>query len=216
MIDWTQFYIEVKGWQTSIGSLLGFAALTWGALYNFKLNRRRDQLLRSEEVIAIASAMYGEILLLRQNAARLAQFVGLRSIKHGFTSDGDFDEYFREMIEIPTPLVFPALAPKIGMLPPSIALEISKFYSRIEEAQSWLPRLQENPARKYSYSVASVLRPAIDAVNLIVPALREIETLTGIEPAKYDTNMKDALTALDMEEEFYAEQREMADTRQGP
>jgi len=212
MIDWAQFYTEAKGWQGAIGSVLGFIALVIGALINYQLNRQRDKRLRSEEVVAIASALYGEILLLRQRAARLGQFVAARHFRRGLRNDeDDFDKHFREMVEMPAPRMFPALAPKIGMLPPSIALEISKFYSRIDEAQTWLPRLQDDPDRKYSYSVASVLRPAMDAVNLIVPTLRDIEKLTGIEAADLDVKINDAATALEMEDEFHAEHQANAD-----
>ncbi|MCW3838397.1 hypothetical protein ACFQ1E_20315 [Sphingomonas canadensis] len=203
----TEFYAELKGWQTAIGATLGFVALVVGALVNFHLNRRRDQRLRNEEIASTALALYGEILLLRESTARLAQFVGARYLRSGFQGgEDDFDRYFREMVEIPAPRLFPALAPKIGLLPPSIALEVSKFYFRIEEAQTWLPRLEENPDRKYSYSVAHVLQPAVDAVDLVESALREIEELTGIEPAKLSLDIGKAKSALSMEDDFHAEQ----------
>jgi hypothetical protein len=69
------FYEELKGWQGGIGSLLGFLALIVGALWNFRLNRRRDAALRAEEVVSVAAALYGEIVLLRIEAAGLARAV---------------------------------------------------------------------------------------------------------------------------------------------
>ena len=68
-------YAELKGWQSGIAALLGFIALIVGALFNFKLNRRRDDALRREEMLSVAIAIYGEILMLRTEVARLAVFV---------------------------------------------------------------------------------------------------------------------------------------------
>lgn len=207
MIDWSVAYQELKGWQTGIGALLGFVALGAGALINYHLGRRRDKFVRDEEIASIALALYGEIVLLRESAARLARFVGSRYLRRGMArTDEDFDEYFREMVEIPKPRIFPALAPQIGMLPPSIALEIGKFYARIDETQVWLPRLQDDPERKYSYSIMHVLEPAVNAVRFIVPALQEIEKLTGIESVVLDLDLKEAMHAWDLEEEWRAAQ----------
>ena len=115
-------------------------------------------------------------------------------------SEADFDKYFRETVEIPEPRMFPALAPKIGMLPPNVALEIGKFYSRIDEVSAWLPRIQDDPERKYSYSVLHVLEPAVNAVRFVQPALQEIEKLTGIEPAALELDIADAMRAWDLEQ----------------
>ena len=200
-MDWTAVNNELKGWQTGIGALLGFIALGAGALINYQLGRRRDKLLRNEEIASIALALYGEIVLLRESAARLARYVGARYLRNGMSqSEGDFDKYFREMVEIPEPRMFPALAPKIGMLPPNVALEIGKFYSRIDEVSAWLPRIQDDPERRYSYSVLHVLEPAVNAVRFVRPALQEIEKLTGIEPAALELDIEDAMRAWDLEQ----------------
>lgn len=207
MSDWASFYAELKGWQTSIGSALGFIALVCGALVNYNLNRKRDQQLRDEEIAAVGCALYGEMLLLRQSIARLAQSVGSRYLKRGFRDEGEqFDKYFREMVEIPPHRVYDALVAKIGILPPATALEITKFYTRVQEVQAWLPRLQDDPDRKYSYSVASVIRPALDAVNEIVATLRELETLNEIPSTSFDLKIGDAEMAIEMEEDFWASQ----------
>jgi hypothetical protein len=179
---------------------------------NYSLNRRRDQRFRDEEIAAIGCALYGEILLLQQSAARLAQFVGSRYLKRGFLDEGEqFDKYFREMVEIPPYQVYGALVARIGILPAATALEITKFYARIEEVQTWLPRLQDDPNRKYSYSVASVLRPALDAVKGIVPTLRELETLNEIPHASLGVKIGDAETAMEMEEDFWTSKKEVTE-----
>jgi hypothetical protein len=207
--DWASFYAELKGWQTAVGSVLGFIALVCGALINYNLNRKRDQRLRDEEIAAVGCALYGEMLLLRQSTARLAQFVGSRYLKRGFRDEGEqFDKYFREMVEIPPHRVYDALVGKIGILPAAIALEITKFYAHIEEVQAWLPRLQDDPERKYSYSVASVIRPALDAVKQIILTLRELETLNDIPPASLDVKIDKAEAAMEMEEDFWSMQED--------
>jgi hypothetical protein len=203
MVDWHAVYVELKGWQTGIGSLLGFVALGAGALINYHLSRRRDKHVRSEEISSVALALYGEVLLLRISAARLARFVGATYLRNGASqTESSFDKYFQEMVEIPEPRIFPALAPKIGMLPPLIALEIVKFYARIDEAKAWLPRMQDDPDRKYSYSIIQVIEPAVNAVRFVAPALQEIEKLTGLTPASLDLDLKDAMSAWDIEQEY--------------
>jgi hypothetical protein len=68
-------YEELKTWQTGIGALLGFVALIVAALWNFHLNRRRDDHLRKEEMRSVAAALYGEIVLLRIEVALLSKIV---------------------------------------------------------------------------------------------------------------------------------------------
>jgi len=199
-VDLITFYAELKSWQVAIGSLLGFGALVAGALINFRLNRKRDALLRREEVITIASALYGEMVLLRRSIARLANAVGARSIRQGLHGDSEVvDKHFIEQFSLPTPKLYPALASKVGMLPSQLALEVVRFYSRIEEAESWVPRLQEVEGRPYSYGVNYVLDPAIDAVTGVLPALREIEQMAGIVEQEGTPDIKKALDAQEIE-----------------
>ncbi|MBR9972695.1 hypothetical protein [Magnetospirillum sulfuroxidans] len=192
-------YAELKGWQGAIGSVLGFIALIFGALFNFHLNRRRDKRLRNEEIVAIASALYGEIVMLRRSVARMANAVGTRYIRRGLFGDGVFDKHFIEQFVLPRPKLYPALASKVGMLPSQLALEVVLFYSRVEEAETWLPRLQESEERPYSYGVNYVLDPAINAVNGVTPALRIIENMAGLIEAE-PPDIKKALDAQEMED----------------
>ena len=89
----SSFYAELKGWQGTIGSFLGFIA---GALVNFRLNRRRDERLRGEEVVAIAYALCGERELIRRSVARMANAIGARHFQYGFGGrEGEpYAEYF--------------------------------------------------------------------------------------------------------------------------
>ena len=74
-------YEELRGWQAGIGSLVGLVALLLGALWNFHLNRRRDKALRREEVLSVEVALYGEILLLRNEVALIARLVANHHIQ---------------------------------------------------------------------------------------------------------------------------------------
>lgn len=194
-----EFYAELKGWQGAIGSVMGFIALILGALFNYHLNRKRDERLRREEIISIASALYGEIVVLRQSVARMANAVGARYIRHGFHGDEVIDEHFVEQFALPKPRLYPALASKVGMLQSELALQVVLFYSRVEDAETWLPRLQDNEKRPYTYGVNYVLDPAIEAVIGVTPALRIIENMAGIanEPGMLD--LKKALDAQEYE-----------------
>lgn len=199
MTGW-EIYTEIKGWQSAIGSVLGFGALIAGALFNFRLNRKRDALLRHEEVLSIASALYGEIVLLRRAVARMANAVGNRYIRHGFNGDSPIDRHFIEQFALPKPNLYPALASKVGMLPSQLALEVVQFYSRVEEAELWLPRMQEDDERAFSYGVKYVLDPAIDAVTGVTPALRLIEEMAGIADQAPMPDIKNALDAQEYED----------------
>jgi hypothetical protein len=195
-----EFYTELKGWQGAIGSVLGFVALIAGALFNFRLNRKRDERLRNEEIVSIACALYGEIVILRHSMARMANAVGYRYIRYGFRGDQLIDKHFVEQFAIPKPRLYMALASKVGMLQSQLALEVVQFYARVEDAETWLPRLQEDDERPYTYNVKYVLDPAIDAVIGVTPALRIIETMAGIMDEAAMPDLKNALDAQEMED----------------
>jgi hypothetical protein len=197
-------YLELKGWQTAIGSVLGFLALMVAALWNFHLNRRRDARVRNEEVVAIATGLYGEIINLRRHVARMAQGVGHRHFSHRF-SDNQYNIHFFEMYPLPEPTLYPALASKIGLLPGSVLLGVVGFYESYAEAKRWLPKLQEDPTRPYSYSVTYVLRPAISAVDDVVPTLREIQRMSGLSDPIDQHQVDQAHDAVEMEEELHAQ-----------
>jgi hypothetical protein len=202
-VDW---YSELKGWQTGIGALLGFGAIIAGALYNAHLNRKRDARLRSDEVIAVASALYGEIVIVRQGVARMANAVAQRYEENGTRNIGGndpFDRHFLDGIALQPLRLYPSLAGKVGMLPSQISLEIVRFYARVEEAQTWLPRLQRDAERGFKYSVSYVLDPAIDAVTGVLPALTAIEDLARIEERIGTPDIGKAVHARDFERSMH-------------
>jgi len=199
-MDGPAIYVELKAWQGAIGSLLGFGALILGALFNFHLNRKRDEQLRGEEVIAITAAIYSEIIIIRRSLARMANAVGGRYLSMGLRED-TFDEHFLKGIALPELRLYPALASKVGVLPSNLAFEIVSFYSRAEEAQTWLTRLREDETRPYSYGVNYVLDPALEAVNGVLSALRIMEKTAVILDQAGPLDLKRAVSAQSFERE---------------
>lgn len=168
-------YEELKSWQSAIAALVGFGGLIIGALWNFHLNRRRDADIRHNEMISVASALYGEILLLRQEAARVA-----RIIAHWEAQRRDcFEQSSVEDYMPGDPILYPALASKIGLLPPDIVLAITEFHKNYRDVKDNMPLVAERPGR-VTFSSTAVLEPAWAAVMDIRPALRKIEALVGI------------------------------------
>lgn len=148
----SELYAELKGWQTVIGSVLGFLALMGGALFNAHLNRKRDDRLRIAEANVIALSLYGEINLLRSEAATMANGIGSWFTRGGYPKD-EPPEYYKELFPLPEPKLYNALASKIGLLEASLLLPVTKFYSDYEAAAGHFPKLFENEKRGISYGV---------------------------------------------------------------
>jgi hypothetical protein len=200
-------YQEIKGWQGAIGSLLGFMALMVAALWNFRLNRKRDSALRSEEGLSVAAALYGEILLLREEAAKTAVAVTNRAIAIG--TDGRhpyrFDKHFLEAHPLSEPIFYKALAPKIGLLTADLVLAITAFHGNFQRVRTSLPLLIEVTDRGFTYSASTVLIPARDAVNNIVPTLRKLEQMIGVSTPAANPRFDRVESFIEMEELQFAD-----------
>jgi len=198
-------YSELQKWQTAIGALLGFLALLAGALWNFHLNRRRDRGLRQEEKLSVAAALYGEVLLLRDALARLARVVAAIHLRQGLGSESvtKFDEHFIEAWSLPAPILYGALAAKIGLLEPDLVLGITSFHANYSEANRSLRLLVDKPTRGYGYSILTFLRPALDAVTQVEPILNVIEAKLAISTPAPTPDLGDAKSVREMEEDFH-------------
>lgn len=204
------WYAELKSWQGALGSLFGFVLLIVGALYNFRLNRRRDALLRQEEAQSTVSALYAEMTLLRRECARIARLVTNRYNDHGlgrFRGEEPFDRHFLEMLTLPEPALYPALASKVGLLPPDLTLALASFYADVEEVRTGIPMLLPDTARGYHYSVLVVLRPAIDAVQRVPTTLDQMAAFVGKALTAEELDLADAETLRSEEEEGFAQVR---------
>jgi hypothetical protein len=116
-----------------------FIALVVGALFNFRLNRRRDAALRNDETLGIAAALYGEILLMRERMALMAKVLSNRE----HYGEHEIDQQFIDDYTPSDPILYPALAPKLGLLPSDLVLEITRFYDNFETAKRNLSLLSE-------------------------------------------------------------------------
>lgn len=196
------FYNELKGWQTGIGSLLGFIALMVAALWNFHLNRRRDATLRDTEALSVAAALYGEILLLRREAARVARVFAHMHLD-GNTKYGtivELDEHFVELYTPSEPLLYKALASKIGLLSADLIIAITEFHNNLQDIRTSMQFVIDKPGRGFRLSMSSVLRPARDAVKNIEPALRKIERMTSVPQPVEDIDLGHAEEIIESED----------------
>jgi len=213
------WYAELKSWQGALGSLFGFVLLIVGALYNFRLNRRRDALLRHEEAQSIVSALYAEMMLLRRECARIARLVANRYHDHGlgrFRGEEPFDRHFLEMLSLPEPALYKALASKVGLLPPDLTLALVTFYSDVEDVRSGIPLLEADETRGYHYSVLVVLRPAIDAVQRVPPTLEKVAAFISKPLPVEDLDVAEAIALRQEEEESFEEARTMREAARKP
>jgi hypothetical protein len=182
MMSLAELYAEAKTWQQGIGALMGFMGLMIAALWNFKLNRRRDAALRLEEMKSVAAALYGEMRMLRARVAATGQAVARLHVALGFNGRHSvkFDSHFVEANKLPDVTLYKALASKFGLLPPDLLIPIISFYENVLAVETWLPKMGDDPSRGYVYSPLHLLEPARDAVVQIVPALQKIEGLIGV------------------------------------
>jgi hypothetical protein len=192
-------YTELKSWQTGIGAAFGFVALMLGALFNFHLNRRRDAALRRDESLAVATALYSEILLLREEAARLAKIIAAMRFRD---DDRDVTEQFVADHMPRDSILYVELAAKLGILPPDYVLAITRFHRDYQNARDGL-KLMIDKGRGYHFSVLTVLNPAKRAVLDIRPILRKIEAEAGIKIAAPDPDLGHTEDIIDMENEYF-------------
>lgn len=169
---WLCLYAEARQWQTGIGALLGFLALMAAALFNFSLNRRRDRQLRREEMLSVAAALYGEILLFRKELAVLASAV--KAYKAGI---GEHSDLLR--CTPGKPLIYQALAYKLGLLPSELVLGIVQFYDHVEGARRGLEGFGR-PAAGVIEPEDMILEDAQRGIEEAKPVLRSIEHLADI------------------------------------
>ena len=115
-------YDELKGWQAALGAalgaVLGIVALILAAQRHFRLNRRRDKELKDEEAQSVMAALYGEILILRNEVARLANGVAIVSRNRGVEANAviQLNQHFVDSHTVSEPLLYKMLASKLGLL----------------------------------------------------------------------------------------------------
>ncbi|MCJ2041973.1 hypothetical protein MKK55_23895 [Methylobacterium sp. J-059] len=192
---------------TLTGSSIGLIAILVGALWNFNLSRKRDALERAQEVRSIAAALYGEMLLIRKEAASVARAVAYAYVEIGTKRYPGvrFDHHFLERFRLTEPLLYKSLASRLGELPSDIVISIAEFYSNYEEVKKWLPLIMDDDKRGFSYSPTAVLVPAVDTVIGINPTLRLIENLLHIRTPVADPDLGKTNSVIEMIEDQHAD-----------
>src|SRR5262245_35574996 len=110
------------------GSMFGLIALLIGALFNAHLNRRRDDRLRDEDRVALASTLYAELLGIHQTLVENAQHL----------TDNPPDPYGGFTVPRPSTKLLPETFSRIGLLPSDTIWKVMKAYVLTEQ---YLPRL---------------------------------------------------------------------------
>lgn len=187
-----------------IGSFIGFLALLGGALFNFHLNRKRDLEIRRYEAASVAAALYGEVVLLRVEIARMARAVATNYVRWGTGSAerGTFDKYLLEFFSVPEPILFKSLASKLAVMDHTIVICFNKFYFDYEEARRNLKLLVEDEDRPYSYRMSTVLKPARDAVIDVETALIDVERMLRISKSAPRPDLGQVDDVIEMEDDL--------------
>lgn len=92
---------------------------------------------------ALGATLYGEILILRNEAARLAIGVAIVSPNRGLDPNAviQLNQHFVDSHTLSEPLLHKTLVSKLGLLNLDTMTAIIKFYNHVETARSWLPLL---------------------------------------------------------------------------
>jgi hypothetical protein len=174
-----EIYAEIKTWQAAIGSVVGFVALTLGALLNYHLGRKRDDRMREMEGLAVAFSLYTEIVLIRSELAHLANGIGGWYIREGYHENA-VPKFISEMYKLSEPIIYNEVASKMGLIPYKLMYPISRFYVSVERANIYFDRLFAKDGQVLSYGVEWVLEPAVLAIEGIEDTVRQIQVLGNL------------------------------------
>jgi len=177
---------------TALGTVIGgsfvlaAAILAWKSIQDqIAAQQTTERGLRREEMLSIAIAIYSEILVLREEVAKLALIIGntIRLAEYGYDK---IDAQFIEDHKLREPTIYPALAAKLGLLQADWVIYITKFFRDFDTAKQNLSLLvqRELPEKTIVFSPLVVLEHALNAVYGVKPVLRKIEDLAGIPPVQ--------------------------------
>jgi hypothetical protein len=118
---------------TLTGSSFGLLAILVGALFNARLNRKRDERLREEDRIALASTLYAELAGIRRTLTDNAKQLVSRPPAGGFVTPK------------PTITIYPQVLTKFGLLKSDTVRRVLDAYILTEQ---YLVHLRSNPRRR--------------------------------------------------------------------
>lgn len=108
---------------TLMGSSLGLIAILIGAFVNAALNRRRDDRLRDHERLALASALYAELVGSQRALRESGESLVSRPVEAG------------EGFLVPAPAIklFPEMIPKMGLFDAETIRKVMEAYVLLEQ-----------------------------------------------------------------------------------
>jgi hypothetical protein len=145
---------------TLTGSGLGLIALLLGALFNARLNRKRDDRLRDADRVALATALHAELVGVHRALTENAQHLTDKPPN----SDGGF------VVPKPSIKILPELLSKIGLLRPDDVRKVLDAYVLTEQ---YLDRLilgggmlrTDMPEKRELVYVGAQLAPVVIEYN---------------------------------------------------
>jgi hypothetical protein len=108
-----------------------------------------------------------------------------------------------ESLILSDPILYQALAPKIGLLSADLVIAITQFHKDFHQARRRLPLLIHERERGFTHSSLNVLIPCRDAVKKVVPALRKIERLASISIPADDLELGLTEDVIESEEKHF-------------
>lgn len=156
-----------------IGSAIGLIAILLGALWNASLTRKRDRIMMQDEAKAIATAIGSE----------LAVYVELlcgRMLQAAMGPEGRSEGLLKSLVA-PPPVVWPALAPKVGLLGADLCAKTVRAWAYMTiHVQMLDATVSDMLAGDWS---EKVVRSRRDMLAADMPAILDaIEALTGARP----------------------------------
>ena len=103
------------------GSMFGLLSLLLGALYNARLNRKRDDALRAADRIAVASALYAELQGLHRGLVKNIETLTDMQLNKAF------------LVPEPSMKILPEVLSKIGLLRSETIHKVMEAYVLMEQ-----------------------------------------------------------------------------------
>ena len=130
-------YVELKAWQTSIAALLGFGGLIWAVKLSAKKQRDRDDLIRDQEIQAIARGLRSEISNITLFLKATIDAIEIHTTESGVSKDSLVPaEIFEELYAPPTPQLYERCLEKIGFLPDKTSKKVMAYYEHLATAKN--------------------------------------------------------------------------------
>lgn len=119
------------------GALFGLVAILAGALFNAKLNRQRDNLLRNHDQKALAAILYGELVQMRFRVAW--RWYSLQGAARTGEKRAPWDW------TLPKREIFEANLAKLYLLKPEIAKKVAEVYGLMSDYEQGLKHSDQTP-----------------------------------------------------------------------